>query len=168
MHTTACTRQLVLVAMSAAIAGGFAVAPANAADTRMAQASTTVSSITDSLSLTMLDPPDRRRNRRHAADDDTPKMGACRHPGCEDKARQARRKAQKEFMRQWYERRDTAVSQRNWRNLKKELKGWIDFRSPGVKEREETLERIRESGRHQGDMQQGGMHQGGMQPHPGP
>ncbi|MFI7637177.1 hypothetical protein [Nonomuraea sp. NPDC049400] len=168
MHTTTCARQLALVAMSAAIAGGAAAVPANAADARMSQPSITVSSVT--TGPTMLDPPDRRRHRKHG-DDDTPKMSACHRGECTQQAREdreARRKFHKEHMRKWFEQRDRTVREQNWRKLKRELKSWVDFRSPGVREREETLERIRDRGTQQGGTHQGGMQQGGMQPHPGP
>lgn len=144
MHRTDCARKLVLVAVSAAVAGGAAVVPANAADARTTEQTTRISLATGGLA--MLD-PDPRRKRRHA-NDDIPKMGACTHQGCEDQAREKRRKAMKKAQKEWWAERDKDMGRRvreNLKNmLKRELKKWTDFRHPAVKEEEELWERIRE------------------------
>jgi hypothetical protein len=140
MHRTDCARKLVLVAVSAAVAGGAAAVPANAADARTPEQTTTISLATGGLA--MLD-PDPRRKRRHA-NDDIPKMGACTHQGCADQAREKRRKAAKEARKQWNEERKAAAKENLKKWLKRQWKEWTDFRNPAVKEQEELWERIRE------------------------
>ncbi|WP_214318116.1 hypothetical protein [Nonomuraea sediminis] len=132
MDKIARARKLTLVAISAAVAGGAAVVPANAADARMSQAATTMS-LNGPTTLNPPDdpnPPDQPKHKAHI-DDDTPKMGACQDSRCRHRRNWLREQREQ---REWEEKKWT------WqRRLRDKLFG----KSHARQERDEEQEMLR-------------------------